>query len=71
MYSIPFEKLKLHFTDGVELEFEKRQAFELEKSISYLNKLGIDIDIDNDISLLNELINLYISNEKYKIRHNI
>lgn len=71
LYSIPFEKLKLHFTDGVELEFEKRQAFELEKSISYLNKLGIDIDIDNDISLLNELINLYISNEKYKIRHNV
>ena len=75
LYSIPFEKLKLHFTDGVELEFEKRQAFEfnLEKSISFLNKLGIDIGIDNDNDLLslNELINLYISNEKSKIRHNV
>ena len=73
LYSIQFEKLKLHFTDGVKLEFEKRKAFKfnLEKSISFLNELGIDIDMDNDIPLLNELIDLCISNEKYKIRHNI
>lgn len=73
LYFIPFEKLKLHFTDGVELEFEKRQAYEfnLEKNRFFLNKLRIDINNNNDILLLNELLNLYISNEKYKIRHNI
>ena len=73
LYFIPFEKLKLHFTDGVELEFDKRQAFEfnLKKNRLILNKLRIDMNNDNDILLLNELMNLYISNEKYKIRHNI
>ena len=73
LYFIPFEKLKLHFTDGVELEFDKRQAFEfnLKKNKLFLNKLRIDMNNDNDILLLNELMNLYISNEKYKIRHNI
>ncbi|WP_448978998.1 AAA family ATPase [Neisseria sp.] len=73
LYFIPFEKLKLHFTDGVKLEFEKRQAYEfnLERNRFILNKLRIDINNNNDILLLNELLNLYISNEKYKIRHNI